>query len=98
MLVGMGRLILIILLLLAVWLVWRAFGPGSQARIDAQRTREEPPAIKGPDDDEDFLWSIEKERFKQRRAKEEQERRAREEEERQKKFRQNRPEDGQAES
>ncbi|SES21548.1 hypothetical protein CCYS_02250 [Corynebacterium cystitidis DSM 20524] len=92
----MGRFILFILLLLAIWLVWRAFGPGSRARIDAQRASEQPPAIKGPDDDEDFLWSIEKQRFKQRRAKEEQERRAREEEERQKKFRRDHPEEGPA--
>ena len=43
---------------------------------------QQPPAIKGPDDDEEFLWNIEKNRFKERRAKEEAERRVREEEER----------------
>ena len=33
------------------------------------------PEIKGPDDDEEFLWNIEKNRFKERRAREEAERR-----------------------
>lgn len=82
----MGRLLLLALVILAVWLLWRAFGPGSQKRIDDARSQE-PPAIKGPDDDEEFLWNIEKTRFKERRAQEEMERRQREEEERQRKFR-----------
>ena len=38
--------------------------------------------IKGPDDDEEFLWNIEKNRFKERRAREEAERKRREDEER----------------
>ncbi|GAB3944752.1 hypothetical protein [Corynebacterium tapiri] len=60
----MGRLLLLLLVVLAIYLLWRAFGPQS-------RPKEQPPAIKGPDDDPDFLWNIEKERFKQRRAEEE---------------------------
>ncbi|MDO5077874.1 hypothetical protein [Corynebacterium sp.] len=67
----MGRLLLLLLIVVAVVLVWKAFGPGTW------RTPEEP-AIKGPDDDEEFLWTLEKNRFKQRRAQE----LAREEEER----------------
>lgn len=81
---GMGRLILLLLIVLAVWLLWRAFGPGSYERYGSLLSKnvEKPPAIKGPDDDEEFLWNIEKNRFKERRAKEEAERRVREEEER----------------
>lgn len=77
----MGRVLLVILVLAAAFLMWRAFGPGSNERYGsaAQQPR---PQIKGPDDDEEFLWNIEKNRFKERRAKEEEERKRREEEER----------------
>ena len=77
----MGRVLLVILVLAAAHLMWRAFGPGSSERYGsaAQQPR---PEIKGPDDDEEFLWNIEKNRFKERRAKEEEERKRREEEER----------------
>ena len=81
MLESMGRLLLIILVIVAVYLMWRAFGPGSAKRYGT-RAAEQRPAIKGPDDDEEFLWNIEKNRFKERRAKEEAERRRKEEEER----------------
>ncbi|MCQ9342658.1 hypothetical protein [Corynebacterium kozikiae] len=67
----MGRLILLLLLIAAVVLVWKAFGPSSWKRNAAP----EPPAIKGPDDDEEFLWRLERDRFKQRRAEEEKRRR-----------------------
>ncbi|WJZ01579.1 hypothetical protein [Corynebacterium freiburgense] len=67
----MGRLLLLLLIVVAVVLVWKAFGPSTWKKP-------EPPAIKGPDDDEEFLWNLEKNRFKQRRAEE----LAREEEER----------------
>lgn len=80
----MGRIVLLLLIILAVWMMWRAFGPGSSKRYGAEQTA--PPAIKGPDDDEEFLWNIEKNRFKERRAQEEAERRRREEEERRKRF------------
>lgn len=84
MLGGMGRIILLLLVVLAVWMMWRAFGPDSDKRYGS--AREAPPAVKGPDDDEEFLWNIEKNRFKERRAQEEAERRKREEEERRKRF------------
>lgn len=90
----MGRLLLIVLVILAAWLLWRAFGPGSNERYGPLGGKDQPrPAIKGPDDDEEFLWNIEKNRFKERRAKEEAERKAREEEERRRRREQNRKED-----
>ena len=80
----MGRLILLALIILAAVLMWRAFGPGSAQRYGNPRASQEPekPMIKGPDDDEEFLWNIEKNRFKERRAREEAERKRREDEER----------------
>lgn len=83
----MGRLLLLALVVLAVALLWRAFGPGSAERYGSLRGGqlrqvEQKPVIKGPDDDEEFLWNIEKNRFKERRAREEAERKRREEEER----------------
>lgn len=69
----MGRIILLALVIVAVVLLWKAFGPKTwrnQAIGGAQA-----PQIKGPDDDPDFLWNIEKQRFKERRAREEAERR-----------------------
>ncbi|CAM3981792.1 hypothetical protein [Corynebacterium frankenforstense] len=71
----MGRLILLALIILAVVLLWKAFGPGSGKRTGAGLDRPaERPEIKGPDDDEEFLWTLEKNRFKERRAREEAER------------------------
>lgn len=74
----MGRLILLLLIIVAAVLVWKAFGPGSRNRnqLGAQQPQRQ---IKGPDDDEEFLWNLEKNQFKQRRAAEEA---AKEEEER----------------
>ncbi|MDR7328449.1 hypothetical protein [Corynebacterium guangdongense] len=77
----MGRVLLLILIIVAVILLWKAFGPGTWNRQNRSSAPEQP-AIKGPDDDEDFLWRLEKDAFKQRREKEAQERAAREEEER----------------
>ena len=74
----MGRLLLLALVVLAAVLLWRAFGPGSAERYGSLRGGPQPgqkPEIKGPDDDEEFLWNIEKNRFKERRAREEAERR-----------------------
>lgn len=66
----MGRLIILLLLIAAAYLVWRAFGPQTWKRNalsqGAQRAE-----IKGPDDDDNFLWELEKRQFKERRAKEE---------------------------
>lgn len=78
----MGRVLLIILIIVAIILLWKAFGPASRKR--SPQTAPETPAIKGPDDDEEFLWSIEKQRFKERREKEAREQFEREEEERRK--------------
>lgn len=65
----MGRILLLLLIVVAVVLLWKAFGPKSWKKN--QVTQAAPPReVKGPDDDEDFLWSLEKDRFKQRRAKE----------------------------
>lgn len=74
----MGRLVLLLLIIVAAVLVWKAFGPGSRNRnqMGAQQPQRQ---IKGPDDDEEFLWNLEKNQFKQRRAAEEA---AKEEEER----------------
>ena len=63
----MGRFILLVLVVLAAVLVWKAFGPSSWKK---PQTTQQRPAIKGPDDDEEFLWNLEKERFKERRARE----------------------------
>lgn len=83
----MGRLLLVVLILVAIWLLWRAFGPKSRQDTRSVSGQGHTTAIKGPDDDEEFLWNIEKNRFKERRAKEEADRRAREEEERKRKLR-----------
>lgn len=72
----MGRLLLLLLFIAALVLIWKAFGPSSWTRGRAEPR----PAIKGPDDDEEFLWQLEKEQFKRRRAREEAERRRRERE------------------
>ncbi|OFT60155.1 hypothetical protein [Corynebacterium sp. HMSC05E07] len=66
----MGRLILLVLFILAALLVWKAFGPSSWKNKAQQQQQPQRPAIKGPDDDEEFLWNLEKQRFKERRAKE----------------------------
>lgn len=78
----MGRVLLLILIIVAIVLLWKAFGPSSRKRTP--QTAPDTPAIKGPDDDEEFLWRIEKERFKERRERETREQNQREEEERRK--------------
>lgn len=90
----MGRLILFALVVVAVVLVWKAFGPGtwrqgSGSASEAQaslrrggRTRDGADtaysSVKGPDDDEQFLWELDKKRFKERRAQEMREEKLRE--------------------
>ncbi len=77
----MGRILLLLLIVLAIYLVWKAFGPSTWRRNQDSSGYEgfaagsgpagqRPKAIKGPDDDEDFLWQLEKERFKARREAE----------------------------
>lgn len=67
----MGRLLLVLLIIAAVVLLWMAFKPSTWKRNQQAGAAQAPRQIKGPDDDEDFLWNIEKNRFKQRRAQEE---------------------------
>ena len=62
----MGRLLLLLLLVATFVLLWKAFGPGTWRRSD----NEVEPLIKGPDDDEEFLWRLELEQCKKRRASE----------------------------
>lgn len=64
----MGRIVLLLLIVLAIFLLWKAFGPSSWKK--KQQASDATPTIKGPDDDEEFLWNIEKQRFKERREKE----------------------------
>ena len=45
----MGRIILLLLFVLAAYLVWKAFGPSTWKK----REVDQPRAIKGPDDDEE---------------------------------------------
>ena len=66
----MGRVFIFILIIAALVLIWMAFGPQTWGRNQAQNSAPEP-RIKGPDDDENFLWELEKRQFKQRRAQEE---------------------------
>lgn len=63
----MGRLILLLLIVLVVILVWKAFKPSTWSRNDDASNI----VVKGPDDDEEFLWELEKRQFKERRAREE---------------------------
>nr|WP_232958748.1 hypothetical protein [Corynebacterium marambiense] len=58
---------MLLLIIVVIVLVWKAFGPGSRRRYGAMSAQ---PQIKGPDDDDEFLWSIKKQRFKERRAAE----------------------------
>ncbi|MGJ4049906.1 hypothetical protein ACN4DP_02725 [Corynebacterium macclintockiae] len=72
----MGRLLLFFLVIVTIVLLWKAFGPqtwgnGSPfGRRGVTKKKSQEITRKGPDDDPDFLWNIEKERFKQRRAQE----------------------------
>ncbi len=66
----MGRLLIVVLVIVAVVLVWMAFKPSTWKRNQQVGAGAAPKQVKGPDDDEEFLWNIEKNRFKQRRAQE----------------------------
>lgn len=75
---NMGRLVLLLLIIVTVVLLWKAFGPATWKRSGqglgmgriGRREQQAEPQLKGPDDDPDFLWNIEKERFKKRREQE----------------------------
>ena len=93
----MGRLLLLVLIIVTIVLLWKAFGPGSGGSGEARgvnifgRKKEQPELrAKGPDDDPDFLWNIEKERFKQRREAERQAEREAEQRARQERLEQRR--------
>lgn len=93
----MGRLLLLVLIIVTIVLLWKAFGPRAGAAGNAKgvnpfgRKKEQPEVrAKGPDDDPDFLWNIEKERFKQRREAERQAEREAEQRARQKRLEQRR--------
>lgn len=67
----MGRVLIFLLIIAAVVLLWMAFKPSTWKRNQEQmQAGSAPKQVKGPDDDEDFLWNIEKTRFKERRAQE----------------------------
>lgn len=73
--IAMGRLVLLLMVIVTVVLLWKAFGPQTWGNRSPLRRRGVPNkkeglSHKGPDDDPDFLWNIEKERFKKRRAQE----------------------------
>lgn len=77
-----GRLVILVLIIVTVIVLWKAFGPGSRTGTSTRgrmgsgewknlgRKKQQELPTKGPDDDPDFLWNIEKERFKQRREAE----------------------------
>lgn len=71
----MGRLLLILLIVVTIIALWKAYGPGSgyswQRSLNRGRDQKRI-APKGPDDDVDFLWTLEKEQFKLRREQERQ--------------------------
>lgn len=60
----MGRLLVLLILVAAAILIWKAFGPQTWNR--QQRTTPTP-SIKGPDDDPEFLWKLEKQQIQRRK-------------------------------
>lgn len=81
----MGRLVILLLIIVTIVVLWKAFGPGSSVRRGSDRGSGQWSGLRGrgqkqvgstpagPDDDPDFLWNIRKERFKQRREAEREE-------------------------
>lgn len=88
----MGRVVLVVLVIVTVIVLWKAFGPKTwnNAPGGSQKSQFPPLGIqkirggkgsggagaKGPDDDPDFLWNIKKERFKAQREAEKREQEA----------------------
>jgi len=80
-----GRLVILLLIIVTIVVLWKAFGPGSGVRRGSDRGAGQWPGLRGrgqkqvgstpagPDDDPDFLWNIQKERFKRRREAEREE-------------------------
>ena len=81
----MGRLVILLLIIVTIVVLWKAFGPGASVRRGSDRGSGQWSGLRGrgqkqvgstpagPDDDPDFLWNIRKERFKQRREAEREE-------------------------
>lgn len=72
----MGRLLLIILIIVAVVLLWKAFGPGSHRQTTGAQKQQLPREVMGPDDDPDFLWKLQKQQHDERKRREQQEKQA----------------------
>lgn len=79
----MGRLVILVLVIVTVIVLWKAFGPktwnngegpsngsGNGQFPQLGRQKRKPVERKGPDDDPDFLWNLKKERFKAQREEE----------------------------
>ncbi len=82
----MGRLLLILLIVLAIVLLWKAFGPGARKSGNNRPFRLNKPAqpqkkFIAPDDDPDFIWKLKKAEY-DRKRREEQQRRERQERQR----------------
>ena len=58
----MGRLLLIILVIVAIVLLWKAFKPSTWKRNAEINQGQAPRAVKGPDDDEESNGSVEETR------------------------------------
>lgn len=64
----MGRLLILIALIVVVILLWKAFGP---RQLPWARKNTRPPAPKGPDDDPDFLWQLQRDAYERRQKEKE---------------------------
>ncbi|AHW63110.1 hypothetical protein [Corynebacterium glyciniphilum] len=82
----MGRLVIVVLVIVTVIVLWKAFGPKTWNNTSRTPQNNQFPSLgrqknqvvknKGPDDDPDFLWNIKKERFKAQREAERREQEA----------------------
>lgn len=81
----MGRLAILLLVIVTIIVLWKAFGPKTWNKQGLDQKKQFPQlgrqknkevTAKGPDDDPDFLWNIKKERFKAQREAERREQEA----------------------
>lgn len=82
----MGRLAILLLVIVTIIVLWKAFGPktwnndrelsGENPFPPLGRGKKKEVQTRGPDDDPDFLWNIKKERFKAQREAERREQEA----------------------
>ena len=70
----MGRLILLVLVVVTIIVLWKAFVSTPKRGLGGGTT-ERPVAPKGPDDDPDFLWKLDKARYEERKAQRERQQR-----------------------